>query len=175
MSRILGIDLSSFNVDLVALDEDTNAAVWTRLRLGTDKDSALDRLRRVAEAMPPASFYDDIYLAAVESPYGTRLERGTQAKLNRVFGAVCACLPARVHLWEVMPGDWRKELGLKGNASKEECAEVVRALWRYVPAGGRWHGIPQDALDAYAVAYYAREHNHRGVAETLAARELELF
>jgi Holliday junction resolvasome RuvABC endonuclease subunit len=173
VSRVLGIDLSSFNVDLVTLDEDSDAAGWTRVALGTDKDSALDRLRRVAEAMPPASFYEDIYLAAVESPYGTRLERGTQAKLNRVFGAVCACLPARVHLWEVMPGDWRKALGLKGNASKEECAEAVRALWLAVP--GSAGDVPQDALDAYAVAYYAREHNHRGVTETLAARELELF
>lgn len=161
MSSVLGIDLSSFAIDLVRLDEETNAAEWTRVTLGTDKTPALDRLRNVALLMPPPSFYDEVYLAAIEVPYGTG-QAGTQAKLNRVFGAVLACLPQSLHVWDVMPGAWRKELGLPGNASKTECAVAVQRLRRAQDVYPRSLEVwPQDALDAYAVAFYARTVNER--------------
>jgi Holliday junction resolvasome RuvABC endonuclease subunit len=54
---------------------------------------------------------------------------------------------------------WRKELGLSGHATKEQAAEAVDALRG--PGALAWS---QDALDAYAVAYYARELNARAVA-----------
>lgn len=171
MSRVLGIDLSSFAVDLVAIDEEGDEAVWHRVTLGDDKVPALDRLRSVPGRMPPASFYDDVYLVAIEAPYG-RGEAGTQAKLNRVFGAVIASLPVGLLVWEVTAGDWRKGLGLKGNATKEECAAAVTLLWRYAATH---FDVPQDALDAFAIARYARDVNAAGVEANLLARPLELF
>ena len=182
MSRVLGIDLSSFNVDLVAIDETTDFASWARLELGSDKVHALDRLRQVPVLMPTTSFYDDIYLVAIEEPYGSN-QAGTQAKLNRVLGAVLACIPQEVQVWTVMPGDWRKALGLPGNASKEEAALAVCALrqdelvrWNVEHWPHReWEVWPQDACDAYAVARCARDRNARAVDESLATRPLTLL
>ena len=72
MSKVLGIDLRlSFNIDLVTIDETTDDADWTRLSLGDEKVPALDRLRQVSFVMPTASFYDDIFLIAIEEPYGS--------------------------------------------------------------------------------------------------------
>lgn len=157
MATVLGCDFSTFAVDLVKLDETSQRAEWRRVTL--EGASALERLMSVQEVMPPSGFYDDCYLAAIEIPYG-RGQSGVLAKLNRVFGAIVASLPPRLHLWEVTPQEWRKELGLAGNASKETCAEAVERIGRiYLSHGGRW---PQDALDAYAVAYYARQVNARG-------------
>ncbi len=182
MSRVLGIDLSSFAVDLVLLDEDRDEAEWTRLVLGDEKTTALDRLRQVPTLMPRASFYDDIYLIAIEEPYGSN-QAGTQAKLNRVLGAVVACLPSNVQIWTVMPGDWRRALGLKGNASKEEAALTVCAIrqealsrWNVAHWPHReWEVWPQDACDAFAVARYARDRNQRAIDREAVAKPLTLL
>ena len=182
MSKVLGIDLSSFNVDLVTIDETTDDATWTRLELGDDETPALDRLRRVGDLMPTASFYDNIFLVAIEEPYGSN-QAGTQAKLNRVLGAVVTCIPDDLQIWTVMPGDWRKGLGLKGNASKETAALAVGALrqealvrWNVAHFPHReWEVWPQDACDAFAVARYARDRNMTAVEVNLATRPLELF
>lgn len=164
MSAVLGIDLSTFAVDLVKLDETTNQAEWRRVEL--EGGNALERLMSVQKVMPSWSYYDDCYLAAIEIPYG-RGQSGVLAKLNRVFGAIVASLPLGLHLWEITPQAWRKELGLKGNATKQEAA---RAVWRLMSVidpltSGNTSEMawPQDALDAYAVAYYAREQNRRGI------------
>lgn len=161
MSVVLGIDVSSFAIDLVRLDENSNAATWRRVTL--EGPTALARLRSLPRVMPRWPWYEDVYLAAIEAPY-SRGQSGTLAKLSRVFGAVCACIPPSQEVWEVSPGDWRKELGLPGNASKDECG------FRVVQLSQSWddiHKWPQDALDAYAVAYYARQVNQRGVERRL--------
>lgn len=156
MSRVVGIDLSSFAVELVTLDETTNHCEWRHCQL--HGSNALERLRYVPRAMPrwADGWWDDCYLVAIEAPYGTG-QAGTLAKLSRVFGAVAACIPPRLQVWEVMPGTWRHELDLPGNAPKEICA--VRA----VELGARRNWADQNAFDAFAVAYAAREINDRGV------------
>jgi Holliday junction resolvasome RuvABC endonuclease subunit len=156
MSTVLGIDLSTRAIDLVRLDETTNQGTWDHLHLAGA--TALERLRQVPVLMPRHSWYDDVYLVAVEAPL-SRGQQGTIAKLSRVFGAIVACLPAGVEVWDVAPVQWRKELGLSGHATKEQAAEAVDALRG--PGALAWS---QDALDAYAVAYYARELNARAVA-----------
>jgi hypothetical protein len=111
--------------------------------------------------MPRWPFYEDtgVYLAAIEAPMG-RGEGGTQAKLNHVFGAVVACLPWRIETWQVAPHEWRKELRLPGNAHKAVCAARAVELGAYP----EWND--QNAYDAYAVAYYAREVNARALTKT---------
>lgn len=171
MSSVLGIDLSTKAIDLVRLDETTNRADWTRIEL--EGKSAFDRLRHLPLMMRHPAYgldFDDVYLAAIEAPM-SRGQSGTLAKLSRVFGAVVACLPPALEVWEVAPAAWRKELGLSGHASKEEVARSVRSLmavygdttitFDFTHPCFQW---PQDALDAYAIAYYARQVNARGVA-----------
>jgi Holliday junction resolvasome RuvABC endonuclease subunit len=159
MSSVLGIDLSTRAIDLVKLDESTNAATWTRVEL--EGKTALERLRNITKDSihRHTGFWDDVYLVGIEAPM-SRQQPGTLAKLSRVFGAVVACLPPLLEVWEVSPVAWRKELGLPGNASKEECADAVRNIHMSITS----YNWPQDALDAYAVAYYARQVNARGIA-----------
>lgn len=155
MSAVLGIDVSSFAIDMVLLDENTNQTVWDHIPL--EGATAFDRLRDVPRRMPRWSWYDDIYLAAIEAPMG-RGEGGTQAKLNHVFGAVVACLPRGLQtVWQVAPHEWRKELGLPGNAVKQVCAA------RAVELGAYPDWADQNAYDAWAVAWYARQVNARAI------------
>jgi hypothetical protein len=127
---------------------------WAHLSLGGGL--ALERLREVVRVMPRRSFYDDVYLVAIEAPM-SRGQPGTLAKLSRVFGAVVVCVPARVQLWELSPGEWRRGLELKASASKEACA--AECVARGAPAWG-----DQNAYDAWAVAYTARAVNRRALA-----------
>lgn len=157
MSHVLGIDVSSHAIDMVLLDEDSNQAQWTRHEL--KGKTAFDRLRDIPLRMPKWGWYEDhgIYLIAIEAPYG-RAQAGTLAKLSRVFGAVVACLPRALDpVWEVPPHDWRRELGVPGNAPKTVCAA------RCIELGAYPEWADQNAFDAFAVARYAREVNRRGI------------
>lgn len=165
MSSVLGIDLSSFAVDLVKLDETTLHADWRRVTL--TGETAFDRLRSVREEWPDSDYFQDCYLSAIEIPWGMR-QPGSQAKLNRVFGAITALLPRDLQLWDVLPKAWRAELGLKPSASKNECGTAVVNLCLQATDVAMTHALiwPQDALDAYAVAYYARSVNERALRAT---------
>ncbi len=157
---VLGIDVSSHAIDLILLNETGVKATWINLQL--EGKTSFDRLRRIPEQMPPAAFYDTCYLAAIERPK-TRF-MSSAAALFPVFGAVVAHLPTDLEVWDVPPTTWRHGLALKGNAKKHEVAEAVCKL---ASNGAPDHPIwnwSQDAYDAYAVAYYARELNTRGVA-----------
>lgn len=155
MSAVLGIDVSTKAIDLVLLDENSDQASWDHLELRGA--TAFDRLRTLPSRMPKWSWYDSVYLAAIETPMG-RGQGGTEAKLNWIFGAVIACLPRGLATWHVAPHEWRRELGLPGNAPKAVCAA------RCVELGAHVDWQQQDAYDAYAVARYAREVNRRGIA-----------
>jgi len=164
VSSVLGIDVSSHAIDMVKLDETSNDAEWTRFELqGAD---SFTRLRDVRSAMPGVfTFYEDVYIAGIEVPKSRYLK--TAAALFPVYGAVVACLPTRLQVWDVHPKTWRQSLGLLGNASKLEVATAVRQiLWdtseRPYDDWGRWK---QDAYDAYAVAYHVRETNLRAILE----------
>lgn len=157
MSCVLGIDVSTKAIDLVLLDETTDQAAWDHIELRGA--TAFDRLRDLPLRMPKWGWYEDngIYLIAIETPMG-RGQGGTEAKLNWIFGAVIACLPRALDpVWPVAPHEWRKELGLPGNAPKPICAQ------RSVELGAHPDWATQDAYDAWAVARYAREVNRRGI------------
>lgn len=151
MSYAVGIDLSSLAIDLVRLDENTNQAQWRRVAL--EGETAWERTRTVREAMPCWAWWDDVYLAAVETPFPDQ-----QGVLRRVQGAVLASIPGPVLVWEANAGQWKRHLGLPGNASKEAVAVAVSERFAFgVPD---W---PQDALDALAVALWARDVNAAAV------------
>jgi len=160
MSVVVGIDLSSHAIDLVRLDETANRAEWVRLPL--EGATSFERCRSVAPAMATlgSGFYDDVYLAAIERPK-TRF-MPSAAALFPVFGAVLVSLPAALPVWDVSPGDWRKGLGLKGNATKEECAG------RCIELGAPEEWEYPDPYDAFAVAFFARELNSRGLTSAAA-------
>lgn len=143
---IAGVDFSSRFVDIVKLDETTDAATWHRFPLeGSD---AFDRARSVGLAVPgrAMSFWDDILAVGIEDPRGYGA-----GSLYRVQGAVLSCVPAGTLVQPWIPSAWRKAVGLKGNASKED-------VW-YHAHGYRKGGSmnwPQDACDAYCIALATR-------------------
>jgi len=149
MSTIAGIDFSTWHIDVVLLDEDTDHADWHRFTLANTGD-AFDRARTVRLAMPGRSWWDDhgVLAVGIEQPFG----RGSSVTpLYRVQGAVLACLPplTLVHPWA--PSSWRKAVGLPGNCPKDAVAAFVHDS---ATETLQWS---QDACDALCVALATRE------------------
>ncbi len=140
---VIGIDLSTKYIDYVKINEDDpqDNPEWRRYTLeGTD---AWERSLSVRDHSPPPThdWWDDVTAIGIEEPYG----RFVVGKLYRVQGLVIGRLP-RVRLDRWMPGEWRKTVGLKGNATKDDVAAYVHSLPFDTTA---WE---QDACDAYCVA-----------------------
>ena len=157
----IGIDLSTHAVDLVKLDEDTYRAEWYRVPLVGE--SAIDRARSYYEerwkylkhSYEVEFIWDDVIVCALEDPHGAG--RSAVSKIMRVQGVVLATIPARVQVWTFAPGEWRNLCGLAGNASKENVREWALDVWGDPP----YPDPPQDACDAYCIAYAARALNER--------------
>ena len=151
MTAFAGIDFSTFAIDLVLIPEEGEPE-WHRFELaGHD---AFERTRGVRDVMPSRGWWSDLGVVAlgIEEPQG--VAKSTVAKLKAIQGAVVACLPRDLLVHPMVPARWRTEVGLKGNASKEEVADFVA-----VRSGTGFVEIPwdcsqwsQDAMDAYCLA-----------------------
>src|SRR5574337_1266141 len=108
-------------VDVVLVDEDTGAAEWQRWPL--EGQDAFDRARSVRLAMPGRGWWEDhsVIALAIEEPAGHNTR-----PLNRVQGAILARLPASLLVHPLRPSEWRKLVGLPGNASKAAVAERAK-------------------------------------------------
>lgn len=155
MSSVVGIDFSSFAIDLVKLDETHNEASWTRVNL--DGATAWDRTRKLPAVMPGASWWDDVYLCAVESPKSAGFKVATV--MHRVQGSLLASIPAAVWTWEVTPAEWKGHLGIKANVKPGWGDIATKAPGLLL----QYKTVPQDALDALGVALFARDTNQRAV------------
>lgn len=154
---IAGIDFSSRFIDVVLLDESTDAATWHRFELsGAD---AFDRARAVRAAMPGSSFWDNVLAVGIEQPQARGPRAANMGALYRVQGAVLACLPQPVLVQPWWPSAWRKAVGLPGNASKEAVAtfaeRTLYPMWPH-PMVATLPVWPQDAWDAYLIALATR-------------------
>jgi hypothetical protein len=154
---IAGIDFSSRAVDIVLLDEDTDAASWHRFELqGQD---AFDRARSVFAAMPGpySTFWDEILAVGIEQPRGNH----GVVHMARIQGAVLTCVPVAKLVQPWNPAGWRKTVGLSGNAPKEEVKAF--AATRLIGTGWTQWRQPatQDFFDAYCIALATRTMLHR--------------
>lgn len=142
----VGIDFDTKAVHLVKIDDEFNIGDYTQCELAGD--DAFDRTRSVRGAMPHSSYWDDVVAVAVEEPAGRLTGR-----LFRVQGAVLACIPRAKLVTTLMPSQWRKAVGLKGNASKDDVFRLIGEDWiRYSNVR-----VPQDAFDAYCMAIAVRQ------------------
>lgn len=147
--KVAGLDLSSFFVDLVLVDQDTGRVDWHRYPLGTDGD-AFDRARQVRLVMPgPTSeLWDDVLAIGIEKPAG----RHGVIPLVRVQGAILACLPVSTLVKGYGPTEWKSLAWLPGNASKDDVMHLSLELClRHGAPSGVLHW-PQDAHDAHLIA-----------------------
>lgn len=148
---IAGIDFSTHAIDTVLLDEDTDRATWHRRRLDTAPGDAFEAARRVRDAMPARGRWLDTVIAiGIEEPAG----QGT-TPLVRVQGAILACLPVTLLIQPLYPVTWKKHSVGRGDARKPAIADWAFA--RLAAAGIDARDWPQDAFDAYAIAYATRE------------------
>ena len=148
--RVAGCDYSSRFVDLVTVPLDgPGAPVWHRFPLGGA--DAFDRARSVAQAVPgPTSvLYDDLIAVGIEDPRGQNA-----GAMYRVQGAILARIPARMLVRPFIPSEWRKAVGLKGNASKEDVFTFsIRIVNSHPKSLESWGlAVPTDATDALAIA-----------------------
>jgi hypothetical protein len=146
VSLVAGIDYSTHAIDVVLIDEDTLKPEWSRydLSFGTD---AFDRARHVRPQMGAQRWWDDVLAIGIEEPRGYNA-----GALYRIQGAVLSAIPLHKLVQPWVPSEWRKAVGLKGNASKLEimnhviqerlsqCTDAVLSDW------------PQDACDAWCIA-----------------------
>lgn len=159
MTAVLGIDLSSYVVELVKLDETTDEATWTRVAL--EGKTAFDRLRALPAAMPTPSWFDDVYLAAIEYP------TPDQQRILRLFeGAIAALIPPRIQVWEARPSEWKAGVGLKQKPTCDDLDQLCPDGWQITGPPGLYMDTPeaQNGRDAYCIALWARTLNRRGIA-----------
>lgn len=153
VSICVGIDQSSNAIELVRLDENRDhATAWS---ITLEGKTAFARLQQVRLQMPGASWWDNVYLAAIEIPE-SRFRASLRAQLP-IVGAIVACIPSHVQVWDVAPVDWKRTLGVAHNAKPEPGHFPAFTL----------DGWTQDALDALGVAAYARDLNARGIEAAL--------
>jgi hypothetical protein len=148
---VAGIDYSTRAVDVVLLDEDTDAATWHRFEL--TGDNAFDRARSVRRAMWGWNGWDDCLAVGIEDPRGYNA-----GSLYRVQGAILSRIPILTLVHPLIPSQWRKTVGLPGNASKDDVALFAIDRWADRNGGGVPYcdGETQDTWDAYSIALATR-------------------
>jgi hypothetical protein len=163
--HIAGIDVSTRAVDIIKLPLDGDNAQWDHYDLVGP--TALERVCWTFYDIPKGTYWDNVALVAIERPYGPG--RDILFHLHLVVGAVIAALPARLRPpWIMHPTEWRKACGLSGNASKADvlrfAADQVYDLAAIPVRHWKTERWPQDAYDAYCIAYAARALNEKGQA-----------
>ena len=160
---VAGIDFSTKAIDIVLLRED-DSAEWHRYELpkGPLPPAAVTLL------VLPGIFYRrsnpmiegvPVGLIGLERPYCRGF--GTATALYEVRGAILAWVSDAVTVLSLPPQEWKLELTGYAKASKLDVRAAIVKLIPFTDA----HDWPQDAFDAYGIAWAARAINQRA-AET---------
>jgi hypothetical protein len=141
---VVGVDVSSFAIDIVGLPLDGDEPVRVT-SIPVKGARALERAQAAPARIPSGSAWDEVVAVAIERPYGPGGD--TLFALHLMVGAVIAALPERLLPAELLhPASWRKRAGLHGHASKLDVKRYVRAMH---PPAEHWK---QDTCDAYCIA-----------------------
>lgn len=169
MSWVAGIDFSTHAVDVVLVDADGNhPPEWMRTEL--EGDDAFDRTRRIDNGILLEAWWGEVLAIGIEDPRGHNA-----GALYRVQGAILANLPQQTLVVPWIPSAWRKAVGLKGNATKDQVvafvADYVAGVCVARDYDEAWGTVadlitgtcspavkwPQDACDAYCIALATRD------------------
>lgn len=144
MSWICGIDFSTHAIDVVYIDENGDRPPqWVRHELkGPD---AWERTRKVRYWQLRE---DSVLAVGLEQPRG----HGA-GHLYRIQGAILSQLPQSVLVQPWLPNEWRKRVGLPGNAKKPASVEESS---RRLQLGSVDHW-PVDAHEAHLIAVATRD------------------
>jgi hypothetical protein len=155
VSLVAGIDYSTHAIDVVLIDEDTLKPEWHRFPItddaltGTWIGNAFDRTRSVRQALASGyELWEQVLAVGIEEPRGI-----SAGKLYRIQGAILTSIPYGLLVQPWIPSEWRKAVGLKGNASKVDIRDHFLKSLDGSPMS--WPSVwdwPQDACDAYCIA-----------------------
>lgn len=154
--RIAGVDFSTHAVDRVTLPlsgDAADGARWDRVLIGDVDDGDLRAFRAVRHVRPRLSrlTWTDVELVFVEAPFNRAFD--VLKKLARIQGAIIAAVPKTVSIVEeTRATEWKQGAGLRSNADKDDV--MNRALELGFEVDGP---MPQDAADAFLIAYGIRE------------------
>lgn len=144
---IAGVDVSTKSIAVVVLSSKTGDVhrfdefpIPDIRKLGNNK---AERCRVIANT-GFASALRRVSALYVEQPMGRQV-KGV-AEVERVVGSVIASVPKRVSVSLITPAEWKKIVGLKGNAQKDEIASYARQLYPVLD------GSSQDIFDASMIA-----------------------
>jgi hypothetical protein len=164
--NVAGIDISSFAVDVVLLDEDSNRAT-RRDHFALTGSTPLERTRSLRGVFPSRTYWEDngVYLAGIEDPH-SRFPHVAKA-MGLVTGGVAALLPRDLCVIHTAPKEWKRIFAANANASKDAVrARVIEFVspdyqgLRLIDPQGPW---PQDAYDAYGIAWAVRALNNEAI------------
>jgi hypothetical protein len=161
---VAGIDFSTKAIDVALLDDDTDQAVWYRFPLAHGKGH-LALARSVSRVVPPRSWWEEhgVWLVGVEDPM-SRFPHVAKA-LGVVAGALLARMPLELPVVQTEPSEWQgKFLALAKLPADRKTAIRARTL-EAMPHLSIW---PQDAFDAYGIAWATRKLNADAIARVRA-------
>jgi Holliday junction resolvasome RuvABC endonuclease subunit len=164
---IAGFDFSTKAIDCVLLDDEADRATWHRMRLDFRKMDSFEKARAVRDVMPARGKWLDegVVAVGIERPFG---HASTVTVLVRIQGAILACLPSSVPVYELGQATWKKRFVGKGGATKDEVRERAWPLLTQGIVDGSLY--PQDAADAAGIAYAARQiHDAKTTTKEVAA------
>jgi len=141
------------------LDADGDPA-WRCLEV----PSHLDALQS-ARALALLSAYHDwggIDVVWIERPMGKHIR--SIADLSRTLGVILSGIPPSIPVSEITPGEWKKTIGLRGHATKQDVGRWARDHARAGFAGNLADGdLDEHEADAFAIATACRIASERAV------------
>lgn len=125
-----GVDVSTKSIALVVLSSKTGEVsrfdefpIPDLKALGNNK---AERCRVIAET-GFVSALRRVSVLYVEQPMGRQV-KGV-AEVERVVGSVLACVPRKTAISLITPAEWKKIVGMKGNAQKDEIRKFADHLY----------------------------------------------
>ncbi len=146
-SMIVGLDISTRLIAMVTISSKDGSivrfdeyAIPDLKRLDRNK---AERCRAVADTGFQTQM-SGVVAAYVEQPMGRQV-KGV-AEVERVVGAVIAAIPKETCISLISPSEWKKIVGLKGNAQKDDIREFADAIYPVL------QNSSQDLHDAAMIA-----------------------
>lgn len=157
---IAGVDISSFAIDIVLLDDDTDDATWHHFALRGS--TPFERARNARLVLPGRSWWEDcgVWLLGYEDPVGHHAH--TAKALGLALGAVAVLLPPSLVCVATQASEWqRKFTGWKKQPrTSAERKELVRCRADEL---GFTPGKNSNATDAYGIAWVIRSLNDAAI------------
>lgn len=144
---IVGLDISTRLIAMVTISSKDGSIVrfdeYQIPDLRRLDNNKAERCRAVADT----GFQKDmrgVVAAYIEQPMGRQV-KGV-AEVERVVGAVIAAIPRKTSISLIAPSEWKKIVGLKGNAQKDAIREFADDIYPVLQDSS------QDLHDASLIA-----------------------